>query len=68
MARDIKDQRELAKRERLQDEWANVGLCGGMFRPANNGSRVPALPPGQAAAAPNHVNADDWQPHNRCCP
>ncbi|MBN1202925.1 MAG: hypothetical protein JXJ20_13835 [Anaerolineae bacterium] len=56
--------------QRLEAEWANVGVCGGMFRPpnANDGHSGNHRPP---AAAPSSsqikVNEDDWQPHNRCC-
>jgi hypothetical protein len=45
--------------EEIKAEWANVGLCGGMFRPANGSQQ----PPKSSAV----VNEEDWHPHNRCC-
>lgn len=47
---------------RLADEWANVGLCGGMFRP------VSALAPGEAPHRRQPSAGAPAQGRNqRCC-
>lgn len=47
--------------EKLDAEWANVGLAGGMYRPQDGRReafrRKPSPP----------INEANWQPHNRCC-
>ncbi|NLE52233.1 MAG: hypothetical protein GX613_12595 [Chloroflexi bacterium] len=50
---------------RLADEWANVGLCGGMFRP------VRKVGVGVEIAAERRLAdlSDNHAPRNqRCCP
>ncbi len=55
-----------AHQEQVAAEWANVGLCGGMYRPAAGEQ------PGHHDREPEHnppprVNEAEWQPNNRCC-
>jgi len=51
-----------ARQESLAAEWANVGMCGGTFRPANHQSQ-----PASKRGAQIDINESDWQPNNRCC-
>lgn len=50
----------------LAAEWANVGVCGGMFRPVNGlaSGRYAAIRR-QGALLP--ADSANWQPHRRCC-
>lgn len=60
--KDGQSQAERHDAARLADEWANVGLCGGMFRPVRSfgaGVRRIPPPPGGEARGPRN---------QRCCP
>ena len=48
---------------RLADEWANVGLCGGMFRPVKG---VAAAWP-RAAGHPSRESEARGPRNQRCC-
>jgi hypothetical protein len=51
---------ERAAQAQIAAEWANVGLCGGMYRPAGK--------PGEKRAEDRaHVKESEWQPNGRCC-
>jgi hypothetical protein len=74
MARDNHERasHDAAHRQQLEAEWANVGLCGGMYRPIRANGHQSDAPADEVeqradAPAPRPVNADDWPPHNRCC-
>lgn len=57
-----------AREQQLEAEWANVGLCAGMYRPSNGSAHAPAL--SYHDADPRllaKVDESEWQPHNRCC-
>lgn len=49
---------------RLADEWANVGLCGGMFRPVN---RLAARPQPRPAGRPSRESEASGPRNQRCC-
>jgi len=50
----------------LAAEWANVGVCGRMYRPVNglaSGRQAAIRRPGALLPA----DRANWQPHRRCC-
>lgn len=49
---------------RLADEWANVGLCGGMFRPVKS---VAAAAWSRAAGHPGRESEARGPRNQRCC-
>jgi hypothetical protein len=66
MSPEVKSANQQLSQERLEAEWANVGLCAGMFRPVGSAGRFNGSAHSEANR-PNPKTESDWQPHNRCC-